>query len=859
MSKTNIQEWLITNNGFKKEFNTLLKASISHQFKNLREFISEENKIDWKYMLLCASILSKSLNESCQSISLRIAHYCLESNFTTEIEKNAAVIILDSLRNKPAIKLAEKRKLIKENIELTLSITLLQDWTRRSIENSIYLFNESFLEVNKFQRNFWEQAEQNDWLSISAPTSVGKSYIIERWIAYFVKNNKFSTIVYIVPTRALISQVQHDINDILIKYKITDYTITTLPIHSSISNNKSNILILTQERFHIFLNDNELGIHLLIIDEAHKVGDNYRGVLLQHAIDTAIIKNPQCKVIFASPMTNNPELLLEDSPFDKNKSSIFSEEVTVNQNLFWISQEYGNPKKWIVELVHNDSIEKLGIINLKFSPTPESKKLPFIAFELSNPYGGNVIYVNGAADAEKTAKQIYDLIPDILTSSEKKQIEDLIDLIKKIIHPKYALVNSLKKGIAFHYGNIPLLIRNEIEKLFGTGVIKYLICTSTLIEGINMPCQNLFVRGPCKGRGKPMNETDFWNLAGRAGRWGKEFQGNIFCIDAKLPRIWKNGPPKNRQKYAIKRTTDDVIIDQDFFDYIDKKSPIQISNKNPKFEYVFSFLSAAYINKGCIKNTLWANRFDLTIVKLLDSKIEIMFKEINIPNEIILKNPGISPYAMNDLFNYFIDRTDNENKLIDELLPVDPESDNALNVYTQILHRINKYLSNVFGVRGRVCQLALLIIDWMKGFPLSRIISSRESYYKKKNNLYKLDNLIRDTMSDVEEFARFQAPKYLACYSDILRYFFLSRDRQDLANKLLEMHILLEFGVSQKTQLSLIGIGLSRSSAILISEIITNDSLSEKEVIEWLKSNEWMTSNMPELVKMEIKEIIDKS
>ena len=108
-------------------------------------------------------------------------------------------------------------------------------------------------------------------------------------------------------------------------------------------------------------------------------------------------------------------------------------------------------------------------------PTYERHKVVHIAYQTLNR-GGCLIYSNGAADAEDTASLLFDLRPELTVDSE---VEELIDLVKKTIHAQYVLAKVLSKGIAFHYGNMPLLIRNEIERLFSVGKIEYLICTST--------------------------------------------------------------------------------------------------------------------------------------------------------------------------------------------------------------------------------------------------------------------------------------------------------------------------------------------------------------------------------------------
>ncbi|WP_139385686.1 DEAD/DEAH box helicase, partial [Salmonella enterica] len=54
---------------------------------------------------------------------------------------------------------------------------------------------------------FWDSAQQNEWISVSAPTSVGKSFILESWVEDYIFKRDKSLIVYLVPTRALISEV----------------------------------------------------------------------------------------------------------------------------------------------------------------------------------------------------------------------------------------------------------------------------------------------------------------------------------------------------------------------------------------------------------------------------------------------------------------------------------------------------------------------------------------------------------------------------------------------------------------------------------------------------------------------------
>ncbi|MBI9019034.1 MAG: DEAD/DEAH box helicase [Phycisphaerae bacterium] len=861
MSKAELQNWLLNNSGFNIRYNNLTIDSVANQFANLeRECPELQESHDWNYLLLCASLLAQSETEQCQKTALRIAQYCLECGEASTTEKHGAAIILDSLANKQTIYLAEQREFIQTNYADRIPFPLFQEWTRRSLENTITLSNSTKLEINRFQHRFWDSVKVNDWVSVSAPTSAGKSFIVGQWMSEYIRLNPQATIVYIVPTRALIQQVQRDIESNLKTDNVENVSVETLPLQTSLKEGQANVFVFTQERLHVLLAafNNNISIDLMIVDEAQKIGDNYRGVLLQQAIEAVVCRNERCKIIYASPMTANPQILLDDSPENISSKAILSEDIMVNQNLIWASQVPRQPKLWNIEVILEDNPTKLGLIKLQSSPVTTGKRLPFIAHSLSNPNGGNVVYANGAADAEKMAKLLYDLVgddSDILTCQD---IDNLIDLINKTVHPDYSLINVLRRGIAFHYGNMPLLIRMEIERLFSINTIKYLVCTSTLIEGVNMPCQSIFVRGPQKGHNKPMNPSDFWNLAGRAGRLGKEFQGNVICIDATKENVWKEYIPKSRTKFRISRTSDEVLSNSsELLAFIDRDNPRSENPEERRLEYVFSYLVSSFIRNGDLNSSPWARRYPTEQIENLNDKVSRALCNIEITEEIILRNPGISPVAMHELLKYFNDRTIEQARSVEELIPIPAESDDAFEGYIQILHRINSHLGPVFGRGRRVGQIALLIVDWMRGYPLSRIIANRKRHYESKETPIKLPALIRNTMKDVEEFARFQAPKYLSCYINILQLHFQQIERQDLNDRLMDVNILLEFGVSQATQLSLIGIGLSRSSAIYVSEFIANDSLNESECLSWLNENNWMANDMPELIKAEISTVLE--
>jgi len=553
-------------------------------------------------------------------------------------------------------------------------------------------------------------------------------------------------------------------------------------------------------------------------------------------------------------------MLLRDAGPGIKTRPILNSDVTVNQNLIWVSQLPRKTKLWKLSLCLKNKLIELGMVTLENAPAPTSKRLPFVAYAIAGNTHGNIIYINTPSEAEKAARQIFDCIGEG-GDLDNKELDDLIELVKKTIHPSYSLATVLKRGVAFHYGNMPQLVRMEIERLFKTNVIGYLVCTSTLVEGVNMSCRNIFMRGPKKGI-VPLVAEDFWNLAGRAGRWGKEFQGNVFCIDANKENLWENGhPPRFRNRFFIQRSSDKVLSNpSELIEYIKSDVSHHISQRSTELEYMFSYLVVQHKRRGSILDAPWASRMNHESLKLLDELILEVCEYLEVPIDIIERNPGISPIAIESLLNYFNNLTD---EAPENLLPSEPASDDALNSYTSIFQRISQHLSADFGTSTdrsalRSWALALLVTNWMRGFSLARMISNRIDFLRRRQRPCPIPSTIREVMKEVEEFARFKAPKYLACYTDVLRHYLFQIDRLDLADELIDLNILLEFGVSQQTQISLLALGLSRTSAIETSELISADSLNETHCLQWLQENELETLDLPEIVKREIGIVLSR-
>jgi superfamily II DNA/RNA helicase len=810
------------------------------------------SSFDWPRLLLAGSVLSRSDQRTFQDAALRIATAAITLS-DSEAVKDSGAVLLSKLSNFRAVALATERGLLTADIEGRLGMALRIEAQRRQIDQSILIqSNGKWVQVNEFQQRFWSQADNYQWFSASAPTASGKTFLVLQWLIDQIRSSEMRLAVYLAPTRALVAEIEGNLVSLL--GPGSGIGVSSLPIREkhdkAHAGGERAIFVLTQERMHLLANaiGDAFKVDLLVVDEAHKIGDNQRGVILQDAIERASRSNSALKLVFISPATQNPQELLADAPEGAHTASFESDVPTVLQNLILAEQVPRKPKLWKLSARQHASMLLLGVLQLGSSPGSLKKKLAFIA-AAAGARGGTLVYANGAADSEDIADLISQLVPEMPPDPE---LLELADLARKGVHAHYRLAPLVERGVAFHYGNMPSLIRSEVERLFRSGKIRFLVCTSTLIEGVNLSCRTIVLRGPRKGKGHPMEAHDFWNLAGRAGRWGDEFQ-NIICIDPQNAQAWPDGVPQ-RARFPIKRESDAVIEQGDSLaDYLDRRATTDLADfEDPnEYEQVASYLLATFLRQGSIAQSNLAKRHDPAIIERLEASLANIATQIAIGSDIAARHPGVSALGMQRLLDAFRNYTGD----VENLLPAAVDSQDSYDRFVTIMRRINQHLFPAFTPDTIIPLHALIVVQWLKGFSLSRMIDRNIEYHRRTKRSFKLPVLIRSTMELVEQIARFRAPKYLSAYVDVLNMHLVSIGREDLIDHDVDIGTQLEFGVSSRTLLSLIELGLSRVSAVALYEKIARDDLNKEDCIAWVRERDTQFEGMdiPVIILREIR------
>jgi hypothetical protein len=344
--------------------------------------------------------------------------------------------------------------------------------------HSVQLREKIYLHAKQMQVLLW--LLHGDNVILSAPTSFGKTLLVDAFIARSAPR----TVVMIMPTIALIDETRRRLTRTFgDKY---DVVTTVTDAHDS---DRATIFVLTQERF---LQRAPLDrIDFLFVDEFYKLDpkrDDSRFETLNLALYQALPKAGS--VFMAGPHIRSIEL---GPKWAGSFRFVRTDYKTVTVNV--IDRSRGGDR---LELFLQDLRSvRSGENSLVFCATP--------------------------AGAESLQEQILSTGLSYRTTVSGA----LGQWLRDNYHPNWSLAAGVAEGVAVHHGRLPRALGQLFIRLFDRGALRVLLCTSTLIEGVNTSAANVFIFD------KAINRTDFdffsfANIRGRVGRMMRHFIGNAY-------------------------------------------------------------------------------------------------------------------------------------------------------------------------------------------------------------------------------------------------------------------------------------------------------------------------------------------
>ncbi|MET3358706.1 hypothetical protein ABH972_001234 [Bradyrhizobium ottawaense] len=796
-------------------------------------------------LMQAAAILACSTNDDHRRSAFRIATCAYELFGTEHYPLDQALrVVLARLGNFPSLETRAQVKEALSSLPFSLAAEEINSVDARTIE-----FNERRVCLTDFQYRLWTNLTARRRVALAAPTSAGKTFVLQAYLSSLLTPSASDSVVYIVPTRALIAQVADDVAKQFRDLNLPTPNIVTVPIEAEAELLGRTIYVMTQERVQLILNSHpHFNASTIIVDEAHSIADGSRGILLQWVVDELLARNSNAQALFASPTIRNLDVFgrLFGLPDVAQFSSI---EPTVAQNFVTVEILSATNGKLVIQTMGDGSQPAHEVARTQLNQTTASRidKLVHVSAALGRNQS-NIVYANGPAEAEDIAIQLADLLSDREPSATQL---GLAELASEAVHPQFVLAECVKRGVAFHYSNIPTQIRRAIESAAASGEIDYLVCTSTLLQGVNLPAKNIFMCLPEKGRRKPLESTDFWNLSGRAGRLRREFQGNIFLIDYDH---WKKKPLDGPKDSVVVPALETSIRERES-QLLDMIGDSKRVSRGDELDLETTFVRLYSDHKlGGLLATLErvGLHSDSTQAIAISKALGSAELNVSIPAQIIRRTPNISAHKQQLLFDRLTSTIKQGPDAAKALIPKHPREPGAFDSYAAILKLCHELILGIDTTRNLHRFHAVVAVKWMSGLSLPQIIDEQIRRNPKKT----ARTTIRETLDLIEGQIRFQAVRLFGCYHNLLVYALQSSGHADFVSSIPSLPLYLEIGASDRTMISFISLGLSRVAAMKLNEQAARKDMDVAGAKEWLRSRPLETLGLSALLLAEVQSIV---
>lgn len=693
-----------------------------------------------------------------------------------------------------------------------------------------YRFGDEYY-LSEFQNDVYQALDEGNDVAISGPTSSGKSFVLQQFIERRVEDEDCFEVIYVVPTRALISEVSTKLKDrheeIIVK---TSANFT--------EEDEDVFLVVTPERCLKLLRD-EMREHinpdLIFFDEFQKIEEGERGIVFENVVESLHEMWPDAQISVAGPYLDDPRDKLENitGRGAVEVKTFFTPILQLKIFITFESQNRGERKLKITIMSPSDEEKEFQIDEprgLTFSQFNTNKgEFLRMALDEFGKEDQNLVYASRKDYAERWAKTIAD-------GKDRRALSEDAEALRKFlarsIHENYTLIHCLERGVAFHHRMVPKIARTKIEEIYrDENDFDTIVSTPTLLEGVNLPAENIFIHDPSKGP-EELTDFDFKNLIGRVGRLNQKLYGSVYCLQTEEDE-WSEEKLSDTENKEIEPATEKAInsdIDE-LKEVVGKENiyeedeahlrytGILLRNKHLRDEKELS----EYLNKKDVQED------DAAVIK---STLARRLDQIEIPEGILRRNPTIDPVQQDKLY-----RAVKENPA--NWMIAEHRSGYDYDAFMEVTRNLNEiFLFSNDAERGYrpseteieqhdIEHVVVPANQWLNGYTLRQMIEARQTHDRIDDN--DVNDSIRSVLQIVNDDIRFVLVKYYRILTDILE----ETETTD-SEWMLTFDQMLEMGSLDFNELDLMSMGVDRSVVIDLDIPSQID-----DVVEYLEENRW--------------------
>lgn len=425
---------------------------------------------------------------------------------------------------------------------------------------------------------------------VDMPTSGGKTVLAQFRMLQAL--NQFDQddgwVVYVAPTRALVSQItrrlREDFGPLGIQVESLTGAIEVDAFEDALlgESRAFQILVATPEKLQLVMRNKKVArpLALVVMDEAHNLEDEERGLRIELLLATIKQESPRANFLLLMPFVPNADDLAQWLGADRGRSiSLGTTAWQPNERIIGLFDIKPGEKRGDWQLNYETLTTTQNTINLHgLHKVGGNRPLSNLNFSTAGSLSAQAVAMAKVFSKRGTSIAVAQKIPDVWSIARKvaaelesfERIPEEVTLVQRFLKTEvstdFELVEMLSKGVVVHHAGLPAEALSLIEWLTETGNVRVMCATTTIAQGLNFPVSSVFLASRKYPYGKEMSHRAFWNLAGRAGRIGHDSVGVV--------GIAAGNDPNEIRQYVSDATESLVSRLVDMLDDLQKKGQL---------------------------------------------------------------------------------------------------------------------------------------------------------------------------------------------------------------------------------------------------------------------------------------------
>jgi helicase len=444
---------------------------------------------------------------------------------------------------------------------------------------------------------------------IEMPTSAGKSLLAEFAIIQARAAYPDRTIAYLVPTRALVNQVSRRLrHDLSYSGTVVEAAVPVAELdgaEEALLKERIDVLISTPEKLDLLIRSGHTAVAdlgLVIVDEAHLIREEGRGVVLELLLANLRSERPQVRFVLLTPFAEGAAQLAEWLGGRDSLSVASSWRPTQRAILVARTAPMSGPQRALeVETVSATSgcdFTEGKTTSLGYLKHDADAGRAGISVELAvraARRGGVLVLCADRRKARSRAVAIHQQL-GVRSGAATELLEATVAFAALELGSDNDLPELLNDRVAYHHRGLSPELRQLIELNARDYSLIALAGTTTLAAGLNFPIATVIFDTLNPGN-KALSHANFWNIAGRAGRARMDRVG-LVAVSCESPAQEQRLAP---YLDASQGTGDSALIDAlRAPDLFEGEINVDLIRRHPGLSTLFQFLAHAVRSSGQI-------------------------------------------------------------------------------------------------------------------------------------------------------------------------------------------------------------------------------------------------------------------